>query len=670
MDRLKNISKKLFIQTAAFFMVFLSNYGHAGVSGDGYWIVDSGDSVYSIARKVFPDDKDKQRQFRKELVDGNAAVFNGNPGSINIGDKLVLPAFAVSQPVKVEEIITPVQAEAVTPPAETENEKTEMKTVTPDPEEVIGQVIISVGKMQASNRGTFRELLRNSKVFKGDTIRTSENSYTQVRMKDGALLSLRPNTELVITDYNFNGAEDGSERSFMELVRGGFRTITGYIGHKNKANYRVKTAVATIGIRGTHFGLIACTAGSCDNEVEPLEDGIFGGVVDGSISVTNDRGEYIFNNDQYFHVATASSEPVELLVPPPVFHGNSEKVFTDRGKNKEPGQARMQQDSAKEETHEVKSTVTDKTKLLTGSIDTKKVRGDRLGTLVMSYVGDRPPPLVLPDQINDVIKDKPAFVPAPDGSAVLVSFVGTDAATNMPDNIAAMVQGGPGSSGSILLGSKIAADGFIIKNIPVGIREETNGQIYEIFLPSATAGVSFIRGNPAIGVNWGRWTGNYTLTESGVALPTQGDLHYVYSDQITSPAQIAALGGLMSTATYNLAGGTTPTGPQGNELVLSRLTINTDFIAQQIANYNVQIANIDGTAAFNMSAQNIPFLKADVNGNTMSDFNLSNAGCQTCIGNASAAFVGDKAQGVITTFSISDTANPKKGANGAAVLLR
>jgi len=134
-------------------------------------------------------------------------------------------------------------------------------------------------------------------------------------MKDGALLSLRPNTELVITDYNFNGREDGSERSFMELVRGGFRTITGYIGHKNKHNYRVKTSVATIGIRGTHYGLMVCSDGSCSNESEPLEDGVYGGVVDGSISVSNNSGEYTFNNDQYFHVASASSVAIEQLLP-------------------------------------------------------------------------------------------------------------------------------------------------------------------------------------------------------------------------------------------------------------------------------------------------------------------------------------------------------------------
>jgi len=666
------------MQSVMFFVVVFSSYSHAGVSGDGYWLVESGDNVYSIARNIFPDDRAKQSLFRKELIKNNSAVFKGNPSRINVGDKLALPAFAISKPVApekhVEQKVAPVQAEVAAPAIEPAIETENTEAVTPDPEEVIGHVVISVGKMQASNRGTFRDLLRNSKVFKGDTITTAENSYTQVRMKDGALLSLRPNTKLVITDYNFNGKEDGSERSFMELVRGGFRTITGYIGHKNKSNYRVKTAVATIGIRGTHYGLMVCADGSCSNEAEPLEDGVYGGVVDGSINVANESGDYTFNNDQYFHVASASSAAVEQLVPPPVFYGSNDRVRTNENKKEESNQAQLQQDSADGKKRQLKTALTGKTKILSGDIDNKKARGNRLGSLVRSYVNNKPPPLVLPDQINDVIKDKPILVQAPDGSAVLIGLLGTDT-LGKPDHIAASVIVAPGTDGNIILGTKQTANGSIIKNIPIAIRDINNGKVYELFLPSATAGVNFIAGSP-IGVNWGRWTGNIVLTENGTPLPTQGDLHYIYSDQISSPAQIAALGGLQS-QTYLLAGNTTPTDPAGNELILNSLSITTDFIAQAVTNYTVVIDNANGTPAFNMSAdmsaqQNIPFFAPDANGNTMREFDLisNNTGCTTCIGRASAAFVGDQAQGVITTYSIGDSIDQTKGANGAAVLVR
>ena len=669
MDRLKNIHKKLLVHAVTSFTIFFSGYNVAGISGDAYWVIEKGDNIYSIARNVFPDDKKKQRQFRKELIANNAAILKGKPGSLRIGDKLALPAFAISKPVQVEEKIEAVQAEPVV------EEKPEV--VTPDPEEVIGHVVISVGKMQASNRGNFRDLLRNSKVFKGDTITTASNSYTQVRMKDGALLSLRPNTQLVITDYNFNGKEDGTEKSFMELVRGGFRTITGYIGHKNKRNYRVRTSVATIGIRGTHYGLMVCTDGSCNNEAEPMADGVYGGVVDGSINVSNESGDYTFNNDQYFHVASVSSAAVEQLVPPPVFHGNSEKPFSE--KNNEEKQEEMQQGSANDKKQRIKDAISKKEKSLGG--DRKKVRGNRLGAVVMSYLDNKPEPLVLPDQVNDVIKDKPVIVQAPDGSGILISLLSANAATGAPDNVSASIIVAPVTNNSILLGSKLSSDGTVINNIPIAIHEQSNGQTHELFLPSATAGVNFIAGNP-IGVNWGRWTGNYVLTENGTTLPTQGDMHYVYSDQITSPTQITALGGLLSTVTYTDVGGTTPSSPTGVNYTLGSITMTTDFVAQAITDYRVVINNIDGSQAFDMSGdvfaqqnQNIPFLTPDINtGNVMNEFDLisndTGAGCPTCTGRASAAFVGNQAQGVITTYSIGQPGNPGNGANGAAVLVR
>jgi hypothetical protein len=673
MDRLNNMGRKLLIQSATFLTVCFSQYSIAGVSGDGYWVIESGDSVYSIARNVFPDDAKKRSQFRKQLIENNTAVFKGNPGRINVGDRLALPAFAISKPVKVEEKVEPVQAEVIPPPVAAE----EKPVVTPDPEEVIGHVVVSVGKMQASNRGSFRDLLRNSKVFKGDTIKTAANSYTQLRMKDGALLSLRPNTELVITDYNFDGKEDGTEKSFMELVRGGFRTITGYIGHKNKHNYRVRTSVATIGIRGTHYGLMICADGSCSNEAEPLEDGVYGGVVDGSINVSNDSGDYTFNNDQFFHVASATSAATELLVPPPVFHGNNDRVYAEKEKNSKPEQAEIHHDSDRGTKREIKAALSGKAKALPGKLGGKKGHGNRLGTLVKSYIENKPQPLVLQDQVNDAVKDIPAFAPAPEGSAVLLGLHGTDIINGGPDFIAASVIASPVTRGEIILGSKLSPEGFIIKNIPVAIRDVSNGKVHEVFLPSATAGVDFIAGDP-IGVNWGRWTGgNYVLTENGTKIPTQGDLHYIYSDKITSPDQIAALGGLISTATYTLAGNTTPTDPTGNALMLGSLTMTTDFKAQAVTNYNVVVNNVNGTPAFNMinAAQTVPFLKPDINGNSMGEFDLisnpiANGGCTSCTGRASAAFVGNQAQGVITTYSMGDAANQAIGASGAAVLIR
>lgn len=55
------------------------------------------------------------------------------------------------------------------------------------------------------------------------------------------------------------GASNGQTAAFR-LLKGGFRTVTGLIGKSDRAQYRVSTQTATIGIRGTDYQVILCDA--------------------------------------------------------------------------------------------------------------------------------------------------------------------------------------------------------------------------------------------------------------------------------------------------------------------------------------------------------------------------------------------------------------------------
>ena len=261
----------------------------AGMINGSHWLVKPGDSVYSIARSVFPGNSKQQARLRRELVSGNPQVFKGNPNALSVGAKLRLPAFASNKASAPQLARTPkaVRLPQPRPKQKAAPVRVAQRSVTPDPADSIGKVIINMGELKAVNRGSVRKLARNSSVLKGDTLKTANNSHTQIRLKDGALISLRPNTEFRIADFRFNGSEDGTERGLFELIKGGFRTITGAIGHRNKQNYRVNTTVATIGIRGTHYGLVLCTDGSCTSDGTNLADGLYGGVVDGATTSTS-----------------------------------------------------------------------------------------------------------------------------------------------------------------------------------------------------------------------------------------------------------------------------------------------------------------------------------------------------------------------------------------------
>lgn len=124
-----------------------------------------------------------------------------------------------------------------------------------------GRVEFSIGPATVlGSDGRARPAARGTELDPGDTVQTN-NGRVQVRMADGAYISLRPNTEFGIKDYKFEGRTDGSENALFSLVKGAMRTVTGLIGRINRNRFLVTTPTATVGIRGTG-GLI-----------EILEDG-------------------------------------------------------------------------------------------------------------------------------------------------------------------------------------------------------------------------------------------------------------------------------------------------------------------------------------------------------------------------------------------------------------
>jgi hypothetical protein len=70
-------------------------------------------------------------------------------------------------------------------------------------------------------------------------------------MADGAFISVQPNSEYVLDNYRYSGQPDGTEQAVYRLAKGGVRAVTGLIGRTNTEAYKVNTAVATIGIRGS-----------------------------------------------------------------------------------------------------------------------------------------------------------------------------------------------------------------------------------------------------------------------------------------------------------------------------------------------------------------------------------------------------------------------------------
>lgn len=119
-----------------------------------------------------------------------------------------------------------------------------------------GSVIAYKGTASASDAsGLNRELTKDGQIYVGDTIRTGAGSYVVIEFIDGARATVRPDSELKVDRYAFGTDDDGA---VMDLVKGGLRAITGSIAQNRPDSYKVKTNVATLGVRGTEFALRIC----------------------------------------------------------------------------------------------------------------------------------------------------------------------------------------------------------------------------------------------------------------------------------------------------------------------------------------------------------------------------------------------------------------------------
>ncbi len=78
------------------------------------------------------------------------------------------------------------------------------------------------------------------------------NSTVGITLKDDTLLSVGPNSSLILEQFSFNTTtQDGNLA--LRILRGAFSAVSGFIARRNPATLLVYTPTATIGIRGTEF---------------------------------------------------------------------------------------------------------------------------------------------------------------------------------------------------------------------------------------------------------------------------------------------------------------------------------------------------------------------------------------------------------------------------------
>jgi hypothetical protein len=131
-------------------------------------------------------------------------------------------------------------------------------------EDSTGMVVASRGEVSVVSSGETRPLRQGDFIYEHDEIIAGGRAFTVLQFVDGAKLSLRPDSRLIIEQYQY--ASGGEDTATLLLVSGGFRVVSGAIASNEPSNYRIRTPQALMSVQGTEGSLTLCGDQICDQK--------------------------------------------------------------------------------------------------------------------------------------------------------------------------------------------------------------------------------------------------------------------------------------------------------------------------------------------------------------------------------------------------------------------
>jgi len=389
----------------------------------------------------------------------------------------------------------------------------------------VGKAIISIGSVVTTSKdGVEKKLKRRGKVFEGDTIKVGNKSRVQLRFVDNQLVVLKANTVFRIDEYKFKDKKDQNKSAALSLLKGGMRSITGAIGKSSRDKYKVKTPVATMGVRGTHYVIQICD-GQCGAGVK----GIVGTVLEGSIVMANDGGSQEFGTDQFFNVPSQGEAPKTITNPPTILISRAGTTTTS------------------------------------GEDDGTTSTGDDGGTIFTS--GDQSTVTTTTGVLNTSTQSFIVGTPAPAGAGLAIAGISPG------DDGAGGIFGREGINALIDLATVNGVGNQPVSSI---ILDAFGSAEFNVLLGGEATEQG---GDGMLGINWGRWaSSDVEVEDNGVPTSLLTGLAFVYSPNITPQS---AIDSRMDFTTYSFAAGPSFRDETG-ALVTGSLFIDIDFSANKI----------------------------------------------------------------------------------------
>ncbi len=110
--------------------------------------------------------------------------------------------------------------------------------------QVVGHISFVKGSNAAQQPGAAPRILgKDTEIFQGDNIQTSERSFVIIAFADGAKVTVRPDSNFSIDHYDSQSANKTAQ---LVLHQGAVNTSTGDIAKNNPNNFQIATPTATV----------------------------------------------------------------------------------------------------------------------------------------------------------------------------------------------------------------------------------------------------------------------------------------------------------------------------------------------------------------------------------------------------------------------------------------
>ena len=494
--------------------------------------------------------------------------------------------------------------------------------------------------------GKERIAQKGQEIDEGETILTAPKSSAQLKMIDGGLLALRPETQLKVDTYVYKGVEDGSENALLSLVKGGLRTITGLIGRQNKEKLKLRTPTATIGVRGTdHEPIVVVEPPAGVAATNPA--GTYDKVNVGATTMTTLAGTALIGPNQVGYAASPNQAPILLPKLPDFYRATPTPIAkvdqkqqgqtTTSGGTTESTSSSSSAASATDTKTDVATATSAAAVPAAPVVQVASLTGVNAGGTTLNLAEQTLTSST--GQVQTLSGDTTVGsgssgssssgstssggagtpIPSNAGNLLMVNFPYTQSSGSTSYSIGEYYSlGGTGLSLTNDASGNLTAASFVgNSDSSVGSGGDYPG--YHASLSQSGSILTNSGSNAATGLAWGRWQGG-TVTESfqylgqdasgnqGIGAQNSSGVFVIGATQsestplgsgslhwITGPIPVESFlpQVLTGSATYTLIGGTNPTDQNGNVGTLNKASLGVNFTTQLVN------ASVDFTVAGN-----------------------------------------------------------------------